>query len=125
MRGTHKIGAAISGPRIAGGKFMDIALFLNLLALHVSVCRPAGEPNTGKPPKLVPTRESALRSALRNRGALRSAPESALERALPVVLHRTNSWRALQRAPDSIPILRALLRALSGAQLEVSLFWGL
>ena len=25
--GAHKIGAAISGPRIAGGNFMDTALF--------------------------------------------------------------------------------------------------
>ena len=28
MPGAHKIGAAISGPRIAGGNFMDITLFL-------------------------------------------------------------------------------------------------
>ena len=28
MPGAHKIGAAISGPRIAGGIFMDITLFL-------------------------------------------------------------------------------------------------
>ena len=27
MPGAHKIGAAISGPRIAGGNFMDITLF--------------------------------------------------------------------------------------------------
>ena len=26
--GAHKIGAAISGPRIAGGNFMDITFFL-------------------------------------------------------------------------------------------------
>ena len=30
MPGAHKIGAAISGPGIAGGNFMDTALFLNL-----------------------------------------------------------------------------------------------
>ena len=29
MPGAHKIGAAISGRRIAGGNFMDITLFLN------------------------------------------------------------------------------------------------
>ena len=29
MPGAHKIGAAISGPGIAGGNFMDITLFLN------------------------------------------------------------------------------------------------
>ena len=29
MPGAHKIGAAISGPRIAGGNFMDITLFLS------------------------------------------------------------------------------------------------
>ena len=28
MPGAHKIGAAISGPRIAGGNLMDITLFL-------------------------------------------------------------------------------------------------
>ena len=28
MPGAHKIGAAISGPRIAGGNFMDTTLFL-------------------------------------------------------------------------------------------------
>ena len=28
MLGAHQIGAAISGPRIAGGNFMDITLFL-------------------------------------------------------------------------------------------------
>ena len=28
MPGAHKIGAAISGARIAGGNFMDITLFL-------------------------------------------------------------------------------------------------
>ena len=31
MPATHKIGAAISGPRIAGGNFVDITLFLNWL----------------------------------------------------------------------------------------------
>ena len=30
MPGAHKIGAAISGPRIMGGNCMDITLFLNL-----------------------------------------------------------------------------------------------
>ena len=30
MPGAHKTGAAISGPRIAGGNFMDITLFLNI-----------------------------------------------------------------------------------------------
>ena len=29
MPGAHKIGAAISGPRITGGNFVDITLFLN------------------------------------------------------------------------------------------------
>ena len=28
MPGAHKIGAAISGPRITGGNFMDTTLFL-------------------------------------------------------------------------------------------------
>ena len=28
MPGAHKIGAAISGPRLAGGNFMDTTLFL-------------------------------------------------------------------------------------------------
>ena len=28
MPGAHKIGAAISGPRIAGGNFMDTTIFL-------------------------------------------------------------------------------------------------
>ena len=28
MPGAHKIGAAISGPRITGGNFMDITFFL-------------------------------------------------------------------------------------------------
>ena len=31
MPGAHKIGAAISDPRIAGGKIVDTRLFLNLL----------------------------------------------------------------------------------------------
>ena len=31
MPGAHKIGAAISAPRIAGGNFMDIALFLSFI----------------------------------------------------------------------------------------------
>ena len=30
MPGAHKIGAAISGPRIAGGNFMDIRPFLSV-----------------------------------------------------------------------------------------------
>ena len=30
MPGAHKIGAAISGPRITGGNFMDTTLFLIL-----------------------------------------------------------------------------------------------
>ena len=30
MPGAHKIGAAISGPRITGGNFMDTTLFLRL-----------------------------------------------------------------------------------------------
>ena len=30
MPGAHKIGAAISGPRITGGNFMDITLCRNL-----------------------------------------------------------------------------------------------
>ena len=30
MPGAHKIGAAISGPRITGGNFMDTTLFLTL-----------------------------------------------------------------------------------------------
>ena len=30
MPGAHKIGAAISGPRIADGNFMDITLFLRI-----------------------------------------------------------------------------------------------
>ena len=30
MPGAHKIGAAMSGPRIAGGNFMDITLFLRV-----------------------------------------------------------------------------------------------
>ena len=29
MPGAHKIGAAMSGPRITGGNFMDTTLFLN------------------------------------------------------------------------------------------------
>ena len=29
MPGAHKIGAAVSGPRITGGNFMDITFFLN------------------------------------------------------------------------------------------------
>ena len=30
MPGAHKIGAAVSGPRIVGGKFMDMRLFLKI-----------------------------------------------------------------------------------------------
>ena len=55
-----------------------------------------------------------------------SAPESALEGALPVVLDRKNPWRALSGALLTAPrFLRALPRALSGALLEVSLLWAL
>ena len=31
MPGAHKIGAAISGPRIAGGKIMGMRIFLILI----------------------------------------------------------------------------------------------
>ena len=80
-------------------------------------------------PKSVP--ESGLRSAVRNRGVLRSAPESALEGALLVVHHREslpftteNPSRALSAALLRAPrFLRTILRALSGAVLGVSLIW--
>ena len=55
-----------------------------------------------------------------------SAPESSLEGALAAVLHRKNPCRALSGALLTAPrFLRALPRALSGALLEVSLFWAL
>ena len=43
MPGAHKIGAAISGPRITGGNFMDITLFLKKKGAsrdgaHTQVC---------------------------------------------------------------------------------------
>ena len=38
MPGAHKIGAAISGPRIAGGKIMGARFFLILL-LHKFLCK--------------------------------------------------------------------------------------
>ena len=61
-------------------------------------------------PKSAP--ETALESALRNRGALRSAPEGALL----VVHHRENPSRALSGALLRAPrFVRALLRAVSGA----------
>ena len=59
----------------------------------------AREPKTGKPPKVLP--RSALRSALRNRGAVRSALGSALQEFF--------LWRTTRRAPS---------RALSGALLR-------
>ena len=37
MPGAHKIGAAISGPRITGGNFMDITLFLIAVTLHYNL----------------------------------------------------------------------------------------
>ena len=38
MPGAHKIGAAISGPRMTGGKIMDITLFFLILRLrHISI----------------------------------------------------------------------------------------
>ena len=40
MPGAHKIGAAISGPRIAGGNFMDITLFLTCGVLAVVLVVP-------------------------------------------------------------------------------------
>ena len=39
MPGAHKIGAAISGPRITGGNFMDTRIFLNLAILVPEACR--------------------------------------------------------------------------------------
>ena len=76
----------------------------------MSVCRLL----VGKPPEALP--RVILGVSLGNRGALRSAPESAAEGALPVVLDRKNAWRALPTAPR-VP------RVLSGALLEASLFW--
>ena len=61
MPGAHKIGAAISGPRIAGGNFMDITLFLTLvnipLAQHIRhVCRRVSETQ----PRLFSKRKTAV-----------------------------------------------------------------
>ena len=81
-------------------------------------------PKQGNLQKSAP--ESALGSALRNRSALQSAPESALEGAVPVVFHRKNPSRALSGALwRALRFLRVPPRALSGALLEVSLFWDL
>ena len=91
---------------------------------RLSVCRPAREPKTGNLQKRAP--EIALGSALRNQGAVRSAPGSALQGFF--------LWKTTGRAPSRLlsgalwrapRFLRALSRPLSGALLEVSLFWAL
>ena len=49
MPGAHKIGAAISGPRIVGGNFMDTTLFWDQeSAQH---CEAADLLEAPKPPK--------------------------------------------------------------------------
>ena len=81
------------------------------------VCRPAREPQTGKPPKVLPRVLSGVLSEI---GVLPPVlPESALEGALPVVFHRRALLGALLTAPR---FLRALPTALSGALFNVRLF---
>ena len=50
MPGAHKIGAAISGPRIAGGNFMDITLVLREKATEISARERERERETTLPP---------------------------------------------------------------------------
>ena len=66
---------------------------------------------------------SALESALRNRGALGSAPESALEGALPVVLYSEKTLEStLRSTPESTPISESTLESTRGALSEIFLF---
>ena len=46
MPGAHKIGAAISGPRITGGNFMDTTLFLKNTNPLIPKIRPDSPPET-------------------------------------------------------------------------------
>ena len=66
---------------------------------------------------------SALESALRNRGALGSAPESVLEGALPVVLYSEKTLEStLGSTPESTPISESTLESTRGALSKISLF---
>ena len=73
--------------------------------LVLRVCWPAREARTGNLWKCSP---SALESALRNRGALGSAPESALEGALPVLLYLEST---LGSTPESTPFSESTLES--------------
>ena len=94
------------------------------------VCRPAREPKTGKPPKVLPRVLSGVLSGIGELSGVLSGigvlSRVLLRGALPVVLHRKNPCRALSGALLTAPrFLRALPRALSGALSGVSLFWAL
>ena len=88
-----------------------------VFGLALRVCRHAREPKSSG---------SALGSALGNRGAVRSAPESVLQGSFCGEQQEEHPSRSLSGALVRAPCcLRALPRALSGSLLEVSLFWAL
>ena len=66
---------------------------------------------------------SALESALRNRGALGSAPENALEGALSVQNNRKSTLEStLGSPPERTPISESTPESTPGALSEISLF---
>ena len=66
---------------------------------------------------------SALESALRSRGALGTAPESALEGAPSAQNNRKSTLEStLESSPESTPTSESTLESTRGALLEISLF---
>ena len=66
---------------------------------------------------------SALKNALRNRGALGSAPKSALEGLLTVQNNKKSTLEStLGSTPESTPISESILESTRGALSEISLF---
>ena len=109
---------AFSSKKVAGPTLSRINSVIVLARIEIRSASQRAQ--IRQTPKSAP--KSALGSALRNRGALRSDPESALEGALLIVHHTEKSSRALSGALLRAPRFpRALPRALSGALLGVSL----
>ena len=66
---------------------------------------------------------SALEGALRNRGALRSAPEGVLEGLLTVQNNRKSTLEStLGSTPESTPTSESTLESTRGALSKISLF---
>ena len=82
-----------------------------------------GQPGSREQGNLRKCSQSALESARRNRGALGSAPESALEGGLPVILYiDSNVESTLRNTPESTPISESTLESTLGVLSEISRF---